>query len=50
MRYENKKGRTKKTVIEKEDVKKISADDFDSIMKKILSVPPIENKKNKMIK
>jgi hypothetical protein len=27
-------------VITKEDVKKITADEFDSVMKKILSAPP----------
>jgi hypothetical protein len=34
----------------KEEVKKISADEFDSVMKKILSAPPIENKKRKSVK
>lgn len=31
--------------IEKEEVKKISADEFDSVMKTILSAPPEEKKK-----
>jgi hypothetical protein len=38
----------RKRLIKKEDIKKISPDEFDSVMKTILSAPPeIKKKKRK---
>jgi len=39
------KQKTIKPVIEKEDVKKITSDDFDSVIKTILFAPPQTKKK-----
>lgn len=45
----NNKQKIEKKQKEKEDLKKISPDEFDSMMKKILSAPPIEKKKEKKV-
>ena len=48
--FVNKKTKKKLLKIKKEEPKTLSAKEFDSVMKTILSAPPIENKKKKLVK
>jgi hypothetical protein len=45
----SKVAKSKKTKTEKEDVKKMTPDEFDSVMKQILSAPKQVKKKTKKV-